>query len=198
MGINILTFTEINFRGKLKNLANEQEVGDSNSTWNNKNYSLPHRIEFLVNSLVDKMDVKPASSKSPYTKSTTPAPDLTQWEYPEGGVKGVDALPDFGTFMEDMMRSNSQPAPQPQRRVIPNPVTPQLPAYQPQPTRQPATKKVSAYENYAGSIKVVSFMLYGFGFVVSLASWSALLNFIFFGSLALGVALLIAESLPRK
>ena len=197
--LNGSTFTEINFRGKLKNLANEKEVGDSNSTWNNKNYSILHRIEFLVNRLVDKMDVKPAPSKIPSVKSTTPAPDFSDWEYPEGGIKNVDVVPDFGAFVEDMMRRNSQPTPpQPQRKVIPNPVTPRRPTYQPQPTKQVPTKQVPAYENYAGVIKVVAFMLYGFGFVVSLASWSALLNFIFFGSIALGVALLIAESLPRE
>ena len=105
---------------------------------------------------------------------------------------------DFDSFVKDLLGHNSLSSPQPQRRVIPNPVTPQRQTYQPQPIRTTPTKKVSVYQNYAGSIKVVAFMLYGCGFVVSLASWSALLNFIFFGSIALGVALLIAESLPRE
>ncbi len=130
-------------------------------------------------------------------KPTTPAPDFTQWKYPEGGVKGVEAVPDFGTFMEDMMRRNSQSTPpQSQRKVIPNPVTPQRQTYQ--PTRQPATKKVSAYENYAGIIKFGSLVVYGIGLFGSFGSWVALLNFAFFGTIGLVIALAVAECLPRE
>ena len=74
----------------------------------------------------------------------------------------------------------------------------QKPKSNPKPTKQPATKKASAYENYAGIIKFGSLVVYGIGLFGSFGSWVALLNFGFFGTIALVIALAVSESLPRE